>query len=151
MPIKRGDLIGFADNTGFSTGDHLHFGLKPIKTANGGPISPEDATDVGNYQNLEQLNGYAGAIDPSPYYLGKNANDKFDFLYDMNLYNINSDVLELQKRLGVAPANSYLPFGIYGPKTRQAVIAYQTAHNISPTGTCGPVTRASLNRALGVV
>lgn len=146
MPINRGDLLGFADNTGFSTGDHLHFGLKPVKVVAGGPISPEDATDVANYENLEQLNGYSGAIDPAPYYNGLVANPKKDFLYDMGLYTVSSDVLALQRLLGVPPAVSYLPVAVYGPRTREAVIAFQTAHGINPTGFCGPITRATLNR-----
>lgn len=146
MPVKRGDLVGFADNTGFSSGDHLHFGLKPVKTAVGGPISPEDATDVANYQNLEQLNGYAGAIDPLPYYNGQYANDKKDFLYDMGLYSLSSDVLALQQRLNVPPAISYLPVGIYGPKSIQAVKNFQIKYGINSTGYCGPITRAALNR-----
>src|SRR3990167_7393612 len=28
--VEAGDILGLADNTGFSTGSHLHFGLKPI-------------------------------------------------------------------------------------------------------------------------
>lgn len=55
--VLRGDILGYADNTGLSTGDHLHFGLKPIKQ-HGHP---------GYWVNLEPENGYLGAIDPSPY------------------------------------------------------------------------------------
>ena len=34
--------------------------------------------------------------------------------------------------------------GIFGPKTKAAVIAYQTAHNLEPDGIAGPLTWASL-------
>lgn len=58
VKVKKGDLIGYADNTGFSTGNHLHYGLK--KVAKG--------EDWGTWYNLNQNNGYFGAIDPMPYF-----------------------------------------------------------------------------------
>ena len=52
--VETGDLIGYADNTGYSSSDHLHFELKE--------------TDAkGNTINND--NGYFGAIDPEPYML----------------------------------------------------------------------------------
>jgi murein DD-endopeptidase MepM/ murein hydrolase activator NlpD len=52
ISVETGDLIGYADNTGASTGDHLHFGLK---------LCQEGFT-------LNQTNGYLGAVDPTPYF-----------------------------------------------------------------------------------
>lgn len=50
--VKAGDLIGLGDNTGFSSGPHLHYGLK-LLDANGNVLSRD--------------NGYDGAVDPSQY------------------------------------------------------------------------------------
>jgi len=50
--VKLGDIIGLADNTGASSGDHLHFGLKKCDK-DGNAIEPN--------------NGYNGSTDPTPY------------------------------------------------------------------------------------
>lgn len=51
--VETGDLLGYADNSGQSTGPHLHFGMY--------------------YSNqygatLQKDNGYGGALDPTPYF-----------------------------------------------------------------------------------
>ncbi len=50
--VGTGDLLGHCDNTGRSTGSHLHWALKPQRI-----------DDNGNYRNKYPDNGYAGAID----------------------------------------------------------------------------------------
>jgi len=50
--VEIGTLLGYADSTGLSTGDHLHWGLK--ECSKGG-------------FTLNTNNGYKGAIDPAPF------------------------------------------------------------------------------------
>ena len=50
--IKHGALLGYWDSTGYSTGHHLHFGLKET--------DKKGAT-------INRYNGYNGAIDPLPF------------------------------------------------------------------------------------
>ncbi len=55
--VDTGDLLGHADNTGQSTGTHLHFGMYPcIREGNDYITDP-----------AINHNGYAGAVDPMPY------------------------------------------------------------------------------------
>jgi hypothetical protein len=51
--VGYGTIIGLADNTGASSGDHLHW-------------SPKWCDKDG--KGLNNTNGYAGAFDPTPYY-----------------------------------------------------------------------------------
>lgn len=52
----KGELLGFGDSTGFSTGDHLHFGIRPYKN-----LSTTTSAQI--YPN----NGYKGYVDPEPF------------------------------------------------------------------------------------
>ena len=55
-PVKVGQLIGYADNTGApfeSSGDHLHVGLFPTNSAK---------------LPLDPANGFGGNVDPAPFF-----------------------------------------------------------------------------------
>ena len=80
--VNHGDIIGYADNTGFSTGDHLHFALKPVAKGE----------DWGTWYNLEQTNGYNGAVDPEPY---------FDKSYAEDVVILKEKISLLQKLINV--------------------------------------------------
>lgn len=67
--VRAGDLLALADNTGkYTTGSHLHFGLKPQRRLN-------QDQDPWYFVNIESDNGYGGAIDPYPYFNGLYAAD----------------------------------------------------------------------------
>lgn len=137
--VKAGDLIGYADNTGFSAGSHLHFGLKPVS----------NGESLGSLYNSLQNNGYMGAVDPMPYLPAK-----YKFIKDMKYGERNSDIKELQKRLidmgYCIPAG---PTGYYGNETAKAVSIYQSLYvnltwyekYILKGKVCGIKTRSKLN------
>lgn len=52
-PVAQGQMIGLADNTGASSGDHLHW-------------APKWCDESG--RNIARGNGYFGAFDQAPFY-----------------------------------------------------------------------------------
>lgn len=106
--VRRGEIIGRADNTGFSTGSHLHFSIKPVQ---------QGEADW-KWDNVEQGNGYNGAVDPMPYYV-----HRFDT--DMKMGDKNEEVKRLQERLAELGYFKHEPTGFYGKLTAYAVYQFQ--------------------------
>lgn len=134
-PVKVGDLIGYADNTGFSNGSHLHYGLKAVTKGKA----------FGEYVTLNQNNGFKGAINPAPYL----PYDLTPFKKIIKYGETSDDVTRLQSffiRKGyMGPI--YSGFGTYGPRTRSAVKSYQIAKGIKHNNgvQVGPLTLEALN------
>ena len=62
--VEAGQLIGISDNTGYSSGNHVHFEGQPMdKDAGGHPVLSEPD------------NNTAAAIDIEPYFNGMYAED----------------------------------------------------------------------------
>lgn len=54
--MEKGQLVGFMDNTGYSSGNHVHFEIRPWWSEN-----------KNTWYLLDGNNGYAGSIDPEPF------------------------------------------------------------------------------------
>lgn len=114
--VKVGDCIGYADSTGVSTGDHCHFGLKFI-----------DA--LGN--TLNYTNGFKGAIDPTPYLVGKYPDEitqttHYYFPTNLLVGSRGDSVKYLQQFLvDKGYLTKDLITGFYGQLTRNAVYQVQ--------------------------
>lgn len=132
--VKAGDLIGWADNTGYSSASHLHFELKPVTT-----------DSRGRYINILQDNGFHGGVDATPFF-------RYIFTKNMKFGDKNDDVGKLQEYLkekGYFNKTQEIT-KYYGSITRKAVADFQLANGISLKDSlfgfwCGPATRRALN------
>jgi hypothetical protein len=144
--IETGDLIGWADNTGISSGNHLHFELKPV-------LYTDDY-----YYNVFQTNGYFGSVDPAPYYNKRYAEDGVPVPFlpvskNLKWSDSGDEVKRLQTLLKKLGFFTYPDItGYYGSITRQAVLDFQIETGVirwpieSLWGFyCGPKTRTMIN------
>lgn len=71
--VNEGDIVGYVDSTGFSTGNHLHWGTRPPR--------------------YNQSNGYYGFVDPAIFLQGGSTNSSMPYsdaqYTEMNRYAIN--------------------------------------------------------------
>lgn len=66
--VTVGQVIGLVGNTGYSSGPHIHFELKPVK------VTFKDGK-IRKVTNILQTNGYFGAVNAMPYMQDINASD----------------------------------------------------------------------------
>lgn len=71
--VKRGELIGYGDSTGYSTGHHLHYGLKLLDFKG---------------EVLNRNNGFDGAINPLPFLVWDMTQEEVIGLYKLAFYRL---------------------------------------------------------------
>lgn len=123
--VKKGDILGVSDNTGMSTGAHLHFGLKKVEK-------------VGKmWQTLNSDNGFRGSIDP--FYMLDSVNIVGNWKKGAKGEYVVKIQELLNKKGGMLKVD-----GIFGNKTLLYVFTFQKQNGLKADGIVGKKTWAKL-------
>lgn len=149
--VKRGDYIGLADNTGYSSGDHVHFEVKPVSFPSNIDITLVQDADL---TNILQDNGYFGAINPITYLI-RPIIENVQLSYGQENSNVNA-LQTMLKYLGFFPKEQTIT-GYYGNITKDSVFKFQKAYlklswieeYVLKGRTVGPKTLALFQQIIG--
>lgn len=146
--VKAGDLIGYCDNTGYSSGDHLHLEGKPVEYKKKKLV------------NILQNNGYYGAVNLLPYIESETYTPRPQpFVKNLKFGSVGEEVRRVQqflKEQGFFPRNEKTTI-YFGKLTKKAVEDFQYKYRdeiltplelTKPTGVWSVRTRAKANSLL---
>jgi len=105
--------------------------------------SARNSTTLDKIQQRIITEDYLGArCSSAMYFTPKPVVPSFAFTKTLKFGSVGHDVKMLQIRLKIGAD------GIFGNKTKNAVVAFQKANNLVPDGVCGKLTNAVLNKVV---